>query len=127
MGSIYLSLNRNKRSVVLDLKSEQGKEALRELIRTADVVVHNMRMKAIERLGFGYEAVRHLTPGVIYCVATGFGQDGPAKDKPALDDIIQASSGFVAVSSMGQSAPDRSEASRVGKEGGSTGTSPWSQ
>src|SRR3546814_6206013 len=56
MGSIYLSLNRNKRSVVLDLKSEQGKEALRELIRTADVVVHNMRMKAIERLGFGYEA-----------------------------------------------------------------------
>lgn len=108
MGSIYLSLNRNKRSVVLDLKSEQGKEALRELIRTADVVVHNMRMKAIERLGFGYEAVRHLNPGVIYCVATGFGQDGPDKDKPAFDDIIQASSGFVGVSSMGKSAPEYS-------------------
>src|SRR3546814_4970698 len=67
-----------------------------------------MRMKAIERLGFGYEAVRHLNPGVIYCVATGFGQDGPDKDKPAFDDIIQASSGFVGVSSMGKSAPEYS-------------------
>src|SRR3546814_18823136 len=79
MGSIYLSLNRNKRSVVLDLKSEQGKEALRELIRTADFVVHNMSMKAIERLGFGHEAVHHLNPGVIYFVSTAFGQNDTEK------------------------------------------------
>lgn len=108
MGSIYLSLNRNKRSIVLDLKNEQDKDTLRKLIGRADVLVHNMRVKAIEKLGFGYEATRTLNPGLIYCVATGFGQDGPDKDKPAFDDIIQASCGFVGVSSLGKAAPEYS-------------------
>ena len=108
MGSIYLSLNRNKRSVVLDLKTEQGKEALRALITKADVLVHNMRVKAIEKLGFGYDVVRRLNPGLVYCVATGFGQDGPDRDKPAFDDIIQASCGFVGVSSLGKDVPEYS-------------------
>lgn len=108
MGSIYLALNRNKRSIVLDLKQADGKEALRDLVRTADVLVHNMRVKAIEKLGFGYEAVRELNPRIVYCAATGFGQDGPHRDRPAFDDIIQASSGFVGVGSLGKDAPEYS-------------------
>lgn len=108
MGSIYLSLNRNKRSIVLDLKNEKDKAVLRELIGKADVLVHNMRVKAIEKLGFGYETVKQLNPALVYCVATGFGQDGPDKDKPAFDDIIQASCGFVGISSLGKEAPEYS-------------------
>jgi crotonobetainyl-CoA:carnitine CoA-transferase CaiB-like acyl-CoA transferase len=106
MSSIYLALNRNKRSVVLDLKTPEGADALRKLIPGADVIVHNMRVAAIERLGFGYEAVCKLNPRIVYCVATGFGQDGPDRDKPAFDDIIQAACGLVGVSSIGRDAPD---------------------
>lgn len=108
MGSIYLSLNRNKRSMVLDLKQEEDKKKLIELLKSADVVVHNMRIKAIERLGFGYDAVKAVNPSIVYCAATGFGQDGPFKDKPAFDDIIQASCGFVGVSSLGKQTPEYS-------------------
>ncbi|WP_439687661.1 Crotonobetainyl-CoA:carnitine CoA-transferase [Cupriavidus oxalaticus] len=97
MSSIYLALNRNKRSVVLDLKTPEGAEALRALIAGADVLVHNMRVAAIERLGFGYEAVARINPRIVYCVATGFGQDGPHRDKPAFDDIIQAGCGLVSL------------------------------
>ncbi|WP_059412715.1 CaiB/BaiF CoA transferase family protein [Cupriavidus basilensis] len=103
MSSIYLALNRNKRSVVLDLKRPEGAAALRRLIAGADVLVHNMRVAAIERLGFGYAAVAALNPRIVYCVATGFGQDGPHRDKPAFDDIIQAACGLVALgSSVGE-------------------------
>lgn len=101
MSSIYLALNRNKRSVVLDLKREAGAAALRRLIEGADVLVHNMRVAAIERLGFGYAAVAAINPRIVYCVATGFGQDGPHRDKPAFDDIIQAACGLVALGSSG--------------------------
>ncbi|WP_354677706.1 CaiB/BaiF CoA transferase family protein [Cupriavidus plantarum] len=95
LSSIYLALNRNKRSVVLDLKAEAGKAGLRALIADADVLVHNMRVSAIERLGFGYAAAAAINPRLVYCVATGFGQDGPDRDKPAFDDIIQAACGLV--------------------------------
>jgi crotonobetainyl-CoA:carnitine CoA-transferase CaiB-like acyl-CoA transferase len=106
MSSIYLALNRNKRSVMLDLKSEAGRHALNQLIQRADVLVHNMRVGAIERLGFGYEAVRASNPGIVYCAATGFGQDGPDRDKPAFDDIIQASCGLVGINAMEHDEPD---------------------
>ncbi len=95
MSSIHLALNRNKRSLALDLKSPEGREILQRLIPGVDVLVHNMRVRAIERLGFGYERARELNPGIIYCFATGFGQDGPYRDKPAFDDIIQSASGLV--------------------------------
>ncbi|CAN7773784.1 CoA transferase [Cupriavidus necator] len=101
MSSIYLALNRNKRSIVLDLKTDEGADTLRRLIADADVLVHNMRMAAIERLGFGYEAVARLNPRIVYCVATGFGQDGPDRDKPAFDDIIQAACGLVGMAPSG--------------------------
>jgi formyl-CoA transferase len=106
MSSIYLALNRNKRSVALDLKSNEGASALRQLIATSDVFVHNMRVAAIERLGFGYEAVAQINPRIVYCAATGFGQDGPDAEKPAFDDIIQAACGLASVASIGHEAPD---------------------
>ncbi len=106
MSSIYLALNRNKRSVVVDLKSVEGVMALKRLIADADVLVHNMRVAAMERLGFGYEAVATLNPRLIYCMATGFGQDGPHKDKPAFDDIIQAGCGLVSLNTNGGDRPD---------------------
>lgn len=106
MGSVFLALNRNKRSIALDLKSADGKEVLRRLVRSADVLVHNMRVAAIEKLGFGYDAVAELKPDIVYCAATGFGQDGPDRDKPAFDDIIQAACGLVGLNSIGREQPD---------------------
>jgi len=105
MSSIYLAINRNKRSIMLDLKSPEGLAALHKLIPTVDVVVHNMRVAAIERLGLGYAAVSKLNPKVVYCAAVGYGQSGPDRDRPAFDDIIQAGCGLSGVSSIGQDAP----------------------
>jgi crotonobetainyl-CoA:carnitine CoA-transferase CaiB-like acyl-CoA transferase len=106
MSSIFLTLNRNKRSVALDLQTADGKAVLRRLVARADVLVHNMRVEAIERLGFGYDAVRAIRSDIVYCAATGFDQDGPDAGKPAFDDIIQAASGLAAVASTGREAPD---------------------
>lgn len=106
MASIYLAINRNKRSIAVDLKTAEGREILERLVAGADVVVHNMRVRAIERLGFGYERVRSLNPRVVYCAATGFDQDGPDRDKPAFDDIIQAACGLVALNEIGHGRAD---------------------
>jgi crotonobetainyl-CoA:carnitine CoA-transferase CaiB-like acyl-CoA transferase len=106
MSSIFLGLNRNKRSLVLDLQTRQGADALRRLLPGFDVLVHNMRVEAIERLGFGYDAVAKLNPNIVYCAATGFDEDGPDAGKPAFDDIIQAASGLAAVASTGRDVPD---------------------
>ena len=94
MASVFLQINRNKRSVALDLKSEHGKDVLRRLIPTLDVLVSNIRPAGMARLGFGYEDCKALNPRLVYAVATGFGQDGPLRARPAFDEIIQAASGF---------------------------------
>lgn len=94
IGAGFANNNRNKRSVALDLKSEDGKEILRRLIGTADALVHNMRQDALDRLGFGWEACRALNPKLVYCAAVGYGSDGPYSGKPAYDDIIQAAGGI---------------------------------
>ena len=106
MGSVFLAINRNKRSIAVDLKSSEGREILRRLISTVDVVVHNMRVAAIEKLGFGYQAVAQYKPDIVYCAATGFGQDGPDRNKPAFDDIIQAACGLTSLNSIGREEPD---------------------
>lgn len=106
MSSIFLAINRNKRSIALDLKSPAGAEVLQRIIPSVDVLVHNMRVAAIERLGFGYEAVSRLNSNIVYCAATGFGQDGPDRDKPAFDDVIQAACGLVSLNSIGREQPD---------------------
>lgn len=106
MSSIFLALNRNKRSLAVDLKTARGREIIERLIPTVDVVVHNMRVAAIERLGFGYQRVAQLNPRAVYCVATGFGQDGPHRDLPAFDDVIQAACGLVGLNLVQQALPD---------------------
>lgn len=93
MGPIFLRLNRGKRSVSWDMKSESGREAMRKLLETCDVFVHNIRPDAIDRLGLGYDEVRKLKPDIIYVHCTGFGLDGPYAGLQAYDDIIQAASG----------------------------------
>lgn len=98
MGGISLDIQRNKRSVRLDLKSEEGKAALWELVTSADVLVSNMRAAALERLGFSAETVRARHPKLIYCLANGYGEDGPYADRAAYDDAIQALSGFAGLS-----------------------------
>lgn len=105
MTAQWMSVNRNKRSISLDLKDAEARETLNVLLRDADIVVHNMRVKAIERLGLGYEAVRAINPKIVYCAAIGFGQDGPYADFPAFDDIIQAYSGLAAVNGVGSGKP----------------------
>lgn len=94
MSAMFLNNNRNKRSICLDLKSEGGRAVLARLVADADVLLHNMRVDAITRLGFGFEAVKALNPRIIYCSAIGFGQDGRYRDRPAFDDVIQAASGL---------------------------------
>ncbi|WP_337188135.1 CoA transferase [Phenylobacterium sp.] len=94
IGANMLNLYRNKRSITLDLKTEPDRERMRALIRTADVLVHNLRPQVMARLGFTYAEVRRLNPDIVYCAAHGFGSDGPYGHKPAYDDLIQASSGY---------------------------------
>ena len=105
MGSVYLALNRNKRSVVLDLKQPAGAAVLRRLIKDADVVIHNMRAAAIARLGFDYDAVKAINPHIVYCAAYGFSEHGPYRDYPAYDDLIQARAGIAALSQAHSPAP----------------------
>jgi crotonobetainyl-CoA:carnitine CoA-transferase CaiB-like acyl-CoA transferase len=105
MSAIFANFNRNKRSVALDLKTEGGKAALRKLIGTGDVFVHNMRQEAMDKLGFTFSAVRELNPRIIYAAAVGFGRHGRYAGKPAYDDVIQAASGFAGLFQMRDGAP----------------------
>ncbi|PZQ20858.1 MAG: carnitine dehydratase [Sphingopyxis macrogoltabida] len=93
MGSIHLTVNRGKRSIALDLKDPDDAAVLRGLIAGADVFFHNVRGKAIARLGFDYQGCKALKPDIIYVHGTGFGQDGPYADLQAYDDVIQAATG----------------------------------
>lgn len=95
MPAVFLNLHRNKRSLSVDLKSADGKQVFLDLLDGADVVVHNMRAKAAARLGLDYQTLADRRPGLVYCIANGFGQGGPYADLVAYDDMIQAASGLV--------------------------------
>jgi crotonobetainyl-CoA:carnitine CoA-transferase CaiB-like acyl-CoA transferase len=94
MGAFYLAVNRNKRSIVLDLKQEAARRVLLRLAEGADVLLHNYRPQAARRLGMSYETFRAINPAIVYVGAYGFRAAGPYGDKPAYDDIIQAASGL---------------------------------
>jgi crotonobetainyl-CoA:carnitine CoA-transferase CaiB-like acyl-CoA transferase len=97
MSGVFVNVNRGKRSVVLDLRSDEGKTALRALTLEADVFIHSMRSKAVTKLGFGYEQVAALNPLIVYTNCYGYGRRGPNRDLPAYDDTIQAQCGIPAV------------------------------
>ena len=97
ISAAYLNNNRNKKSVCIDLKAEEGKNILKKLIGTADVLVQNFRPGVMDRLGFGYSDVRAISPNIIYVSISGFGFTGPYKNKPVYDPLIQALSGLTTV------------------------------
>ncbi|NKB96929.1 MAG: CoA transferase [Pseudomonadales bacterium] len=105
VGAGFQNSNRNKRSVVVDLKSNEGQEQLTELVRDADVVVHNMRLRSATNLGADYETLRTVNSQLIYCFSPGFGSTGPDADAPAYDDIIQARSGLADLNKDADGAP----------------------
>jgi crotonobetainyl-CoA:carnitine CoA-transferase CaiB-like acyl-CoA transferase len=105
MAVFYTIMNRNKRSVILDLKQPDCLEALMKLVETADVFVHSMRSSAAERLGVGYEAIKARNPKIIYACGPGYHPDGPYRDRPAFDDVIQGESGLAAMNRDSQGAP----------------------
>ena len=97
MGTSFLAQNANKKSLTLNLKKEKAKEIFRKLVATADVVVENFRPGVTDRLGIGYDTLKGINPGLVYCAISGFGQTGPDSRKPAYDQIIQGLSGVMAI------------------------------
>lgn len=94
LGPIFVSINRNKRSVLLDLKKDAAKRAIRKLIATADVFCANVRYEGLKRMGLSYEDVKAIKPDIVYIHAAGYGSDGPYAGLPAYDDLIQAGAGM---------------------------------
>ena len=91
---VFLGQNANKRSLAIDLKAPAGLKAVHALVATADVVLHNMRPGTPDRLGIGYDALKAIKPGLVYCAISGYGQTGPASNRPAYDHLIQGESGM---------------------------------
>jgi formyl-CoA transferase/CoA:oxalate CoA-transferase len=103
----FTSLNRNKRSVVLDLKDERDKSRFVELLRDADVFVQNLRPGSLRKMGLGYEAVREVNPRLIYCEMTGYGLEGPMAQSPAYDPLMQAYAGLMSLNGEEGRSPAR--------------------
>ena len=93
----FIAINRGKRSIVVDLRSDEGKQVVKTLVATVDVVVENYRPGVMERLGLGYEVLSAINPGLVYCAISGFGMTGPMRDKPSFDIVTQALSGAMSV------------------------------
>ena len=107
MGISFLAQNAGKKSVTLNLKHDKGKALLKRLVREADVLVENFRPGVMDRLGLGYPALREENPRLIYAAISGFGQDGPWRDRPAYDQIVQGASGVMSITGDAESAPLR--------------------
>ncbi|MCA0927995.1 CaiB/BaiF CoA transferase family protein [Ruegeria profundi] len=107
MGISFLAQNAGKKSITLDMKSDRGKVLFKQLLKTADVLVENFRPGVMERLGLGYEKLRTENPNLIYAAISGFGQNGPRKDDPAYDQIVQGISGVMSITGTDDTAPNR--------------------
>ncbi len=104
-SAAFLMMNRNKRGVVLDLKTEGGKDILRRLVAGADVLIENYRLGTMEKLGLGYEALAAINPGLIYCEVSGFGRTGPYAHRGGFDLIAQGMSGLMSITGEGPGRP----------------------
>ncbi|GAC1317596.1 MAG: CaiB/BaiF CoA-transferase family protein [Collimonas sp.] len=104
-SAMFTVMNRNKKSVVLDLKNPEGRTVAREIAMRADIVVENFRPGVAEKLGIGYAALKELNPNIIYVSVSGFGQNGPAAHRPAYDIVIQAMSGLMDATGSADGAP----------------------
>lgn len=107
VSAYYLSTNRNKESIELDLRKPEDKEAFRELVRESDVVLHNFKTGTMEKLGLGYEELTLLNPGLVYCSITGFGETGPLQALPGYDFILQGMSGLMQITGTEESGPQK--------------------
>lgn len=107
LGTSFLAQNAGKKSVVIDLKDEEGKAAFRRLVQDADVLVENFRPGVLARLGFPWPALREINPSLVYCAISGFGQTGPMSQRPAYDQIIQGLSGMMSITGTPDTAPLR--------------------
>src|SRR5699024_3223669 len=93
----YMSVNRNKKAITLNLKSEKGIKIAKEIIKDSDVLIENFKSGTMERLGLGYEELKEINPNLIFCSVTGYGQDGPYSSFPGYDFLAQAMSGLMSV------------------------------
>ena len=104
-SAYYMCTNRNKRSVTLNLKSERGREILRDLIGWGDVIVENFRAGTMEKWGLGYETLQEIYPRLVYCTISGYGPDGPYRDRPGYDFVIQAEGGIMSITGPTEGPP----------------------
>jgi CoA:oxalate CoA-transferase len=107
MAPAFIGVNAGKKSLCLDLKQPLAREAARRLIATSDVLLENFRPGVMQRLGFGYEDVRKIRPDIVYCSISGYGQRGPRRDWPAIDNIVQATSGMMSLGGVADDSPQR--------------------
>ncbi len=106
-SAYFMSLNRNKRSIVLNLKSEEGKQVLKDMIKSVDVIVENFRPGTMEKLGLSYEELKKHNPKIIYAASSGFGHSGPYSKKPAYDGVVQAMGGIMSITGEKGGKPTR--------------------
>ena len=102
ISALFANFNRGKKSLRLDIKSEQGRKIIKELAADTDVVLCNFRPGIMDKLGLGSDELRAINPRLIYAGVSGFGTEGPDRDKPAYDPVIQAQSGFAAAQGQGK-------------------------
>jgi CoA:oxalate CoA-transferase len=107
MAPAFIAVNAGKKSIVLDLKDPAQLEVARGIVRESDVLLENFRPGVMARLGLGYEAVKELNPGIVYCSVSGYGQSGPQRDWPAIDNIVQATSGMMSLGADAEGSPAR--------------------
>src|SRR5690606_10781224 len=107
MAPAFIAVNAGKKSVVLDLKQPQDLKRARRLVEHSDVLVENFRPGVMERLGLGYAAAKALRPDIVYCSVSGYGQSGPRRDWPAIDNIVQATSGMMSLGGDPDGPPTR--------------------
>ncbi|GLR55005.1 CoA transferase [Shinella yambaruensis] len=107
VSTYYLCANRGKQSIALDLKTPEGRQIVLDLAARADVVVENFRAGTVDRLGIGYEDIRKINSGIVYCAISGYGQTGPERDRPGYDFIMQAESGLMSITGEEDGPPNR--------------------